>query len=248
MARGGGQAAPMSLSEKPNEKKKLPLAKLAVVAGVCAVIAGVVLYWVGWRTAMDEVLRIKQLVLERVAAAGPGVFFAAMAVLPAFGMPMLTFALTAGPLFTERMGFVPVAACGVTAITFNLTVTYWLARRWLRPWLTRMLEKYGYKLPQVERDDITDLIVLLRVTPGVPFFVQNYLLGLAEAPFVRYLLISCGVQWSFNVAFMFFGEALNQGRGKMVMMSIMALAALTVGTHLLRKHFGKKKAAAAAAL
>jgi hypothetical protein len=27
----------------------------------------------------------------------------------------------------------------------------------------------------------------------------------------------------------------------------MALAALSVGTHLLRKHFGKKKAAAAAA-
>jgi hypothetical protein len=47
---------------------------------------------------------------------------------------------------------------------------------------------------------------------------------------------------------MFFGDALNQGRGKMVLLAIMALAALSVGTHLLRKHFGKKKAAAAAPL
>jgi uncharacterized membrane protein YdjX (TVP38/TMEM64 family) len=146
------------------------------------------------------------------------------------------------------MGFVTVALCGIAAITFNLTVTYWLARRWLRPWLTRLLGHYGYGLPKVESGDITDLIVLLRVTPGVPFFAQNYLLGLAEAPFGRYLVISCGIQWSFNVAFMFFGEALNQGRGKTVLLAIMALAALTVGTQLVRKHYGKRKALPAGAV
>jgi uncharacterized membrane protein YdjX (TVP38/TMEM64 family) len=160
---------------------------------------------------------------------------------------MSPFALAAGPLFAERMGFVTVALCGIAAITFNLTVTYWLARRWLRPWLTRFLTRNGYALPVVESGDVTDLIVLLRVTPGLPFLVQNYLLGLAEVPFGRYLAISCAVQWTFNIAFMFFGDALNQGRGKMVLLAIMALAALTVGTHLLRKHFGKKKAAPTAA-
>lgn len=248
MARGGGQATRMSSLESSSEKKKLPLAQLAVAGGVVAVIGAVVLYFVGWRTALDAGLHLKDAVLARVSAAGPVVFFGAMALLPGVGFPMAAFALAAGPLFAERMGFVPVALCGIAAITFNLTVTYWLARRWLRPWLTRLLGHYGYGLPKVESGDITDLIVLLRVTPGVPFFVQNYLLGLAEAPFGRYLVISCGIQWSFNVAFMFFGEALNQGRGKTVLLAIMALAALTVGTQLLRKHYGKRKAMPAAAV
>ena len=99
-------------------------------------------------------------------------------------------------------------------------------------------------MPEVERGDATDLIVLLRVTPGIPFFVQNYLLGLAEAPFGRYLAISCVVQWSFNVAFMLFGDALSQGRGRMAFFAIGLVAALATGTHLLRRHLSRRKAAA----
>ena len=235
----------MSSSETPDAKKKLPLAKLAVAGGVLVVIAVAVLYAAGWRTVLEEALRIKTAVMAWVSEAGPGIFFAAMAVLPACGMPMLTFALTAGPLFGERLGLVAVTVYGLMAITFNLTVTYWLARRWLRPLLTRLLARFGYQLPKAESGDVTDLIVLLRVTPGVPFFAQNYLLGLAEVPFARYLVISCAIQWSFNIGFILFGDALNQGRGKMVMLAIMLLAALSVGTHLVRKHYGKKKAAAA---
>ncbi len=109
---------------------------------------------------------------------------------------------------------------------------------------SRLLARFGYALPQVDSGDITDLIVLLRVTPGIPFFVQNYLLGLANAPFGRYLVISCAIQWVLNAAFMLFGEALNQGRGKLVLYAILLFAAVMVATRLARKHIGKKKALA----
>jgi uncharacterized membrane protein YdjX (TVP38/TMEM64 family) len=146
-------------------------------------------------------------------------------------------------LFGAKLGTPAIIVLGLAAITFNLTVTYWLARRWLRPVLARLVTRLGYQLPVVESGDVTDLIVLLRVTPGPPFFVQNYLLGLAEVPFGRYLVISCAVQWSFNVAFMLFGDALSQGRGKMAMISIGLLIALVAGTHLVRKHLGRDKVA-----
>jgi uncharacterized membrane protein YdjX (TVP38/TMEM64 family) len=167
-----------------------------------------------------------------------------MALLPLAGVPMSPFALSAGPLFGARLGTPVVVLLGLAAITFNLSVTYWLARRWLRPLLSRVVQRLGYRLPEVERGDATDLIILLRVTPGPPFFVQNYLLGLAEVPFGRYLVISCAVQWSYNIAFILFGDALSQGRGKMAMVAIGLLAALVVGTHLVRKHLGQKKPAA----
>ena len=89
-------------------------------------------------------------------------------------------------MFGERLGMGEgVGASSLAAVTVNLLLTYWLARRALRPWLARLLPRLGYALPQVAAADMTDLIVILRVTPGPPFFVQNYLLGLADRPVWR---------------------------------------------------------------
>lgn len=232
----------MSSSEAPvATKKKLPLAKLAVVLGIVVAIAAVGLYLVGWRTALDEVLRIKTALVARMSAAGPVVFFSAMALLPGIGVPNSPFALVAGPVFGERLGLPVVTLLGLSAITINLTLTYWLARRWLRPVCGRLLERFGYKLPAVEGGDVNDLILLIRVTPMLPFFVQNYLLGLADVPFLRYLLISVAIQGSLNVGFILFGDALNHGRGGMTLTAVLLIAMLSVGTHLLKKHYGKKK-------
>ncbi|MES2696130.1 MAG: VTT domain-containing protein, partial [Verrucomicrobiota bacterium] len=219
--------------------------KLAIAGAIALVIVAMVLQLVGWRVAYDETRRIVSLVADAIANAGPAVYFGAMAVLPAFGVPMAPFALGAGPLFGERLGFPTIILLGILALTLNLTVTYWLARRWLRPWLTRVLARFGYNIPQVGREDITDLIVLLRVTPGFPFFVQNYLLGLVDAPFLRYLVISCAIQWPINCGFMLFGDALSQGKGKTIITAVLLIVALSVGTQFVRRHLAKKKAKAA---
>lgn len=231
-------------TETPSPPKKLPFAKLAIAAVVLLALGVVALQIIGWQTAWEGTRRVFSTLLGIVADAGPAAFFTAMALLPAVGAPMAPFAMTAGAVFREQLGFPLLVLLGIVAITINLSLTYWLACRWLRPFLTRTLARFGYALPQVESGDMTDLIVLLRVTPGFPFFVQNYLLGLANAPFFRYLAISCGVQWTLNVAFMLFGDALSQGRGKLALTAILLLLAITTGTHLVRKHMAKKKALA----
>ncbi len=231
------------LPAAPVQKRKLPIAALAMAGAVVVIGLAVWVKLAGWDHVVQEGRRWWDAMFATLAGAGPGVFFAAMAVLPVFGVPMSPFALSAGPLFGAQLGTPVIILCGIVAITFNLTVAYWLARRWLRPLLTRLVARLGYTLPQVESGDATDLIVLLRVTPGPPFFVQNYLLGLAEVPFGRYLVISCAVQWSYNAAFILFGDALSHGRGKVAMMSIGLVMALAVGTHLVRRHLGRKKAA-----
>ncbi len=224
-------------------KKKLPLAKLGALALIALIVAAVVLQVVGWKTALDEGKRLFAAGLNLVASAGPVVFFGAMATMPAMGVPMAPFAIAAGLVFRESLGIGGVIVAGFAALSFNIALTYWLARRWLRPLLTRWLARFGYNLPQVDRGDMTDLIVLLRVTPGPPFFVQNYLLGLADAPFARYLGLSCAIQGAIMVGFMLLGQALSEGRGKLILTAVLGLAALVVGTHLLRKHMTKKQAA-----
>lgn len=228
-------------------RKKLPLAKLALAGGVALVIGGIVVWLVGVQTAIATAKQVIAAGIALAASGGPAVYFGAMAVLPLFGIAASPFAIAAGPTFAKTLGMPLVILYGELAITFNMAVAYWLARRWLRPFLTRKLEGMGYALPQVEGDNATDLTILLRVTPGPPFAVQNYLLGLANVPFGRYMVISCAAQWLFTFAFMLFGDALSQGEGKIALYSLMGFLALAAVANVLRKHLAKKKAATAAA-
>jgi len=164
-----------------------------------------------------------------------------MAVLPAVGAPQMAFSLTAGSLFGAQLGMGMVVLFASLAMFFNMALAYWMASRVLRPVLEALLGRLGYKIPQVAQGDETDLIVLLRVTPGIPFPVQNYLLGLARANFGRYLLLSIVLQGPLNAAFVVFGEALLHGRGKMVFYGLSAIVVLLVGTHLVRKHYSRKQ-------
>lgn len=181
--------------------------------------------------------------LGLIRDAGPLAFFTAMTLAPAVGAPLSFFSLTAGSVFSAQIGMPLVLVLAVAAITLNMILSYALASRALRPVLEWLVQKLGYNLPAVDASDATDLIVLLRVTPGVPFPVQNYLLGLARVPFGKYLLVSALVQVPINVAFILFGEALLHGKGKIAFVSLLLLLALMAATHLVRKHYGAKKKA-----
>jgi uncharacterized membrane protein YdjX (TVP38/TMEM64 family) len=79
------------------------------------------------------------------------------------------------------------------------------------------------------------------VTPGTPFFIQNYLLGLAGVPFGKYVIVSCIVTWIYTAAFVLFGDALLQGKGKMAFIAGGLFVAAVVLTQWLRKRYAKKK-------
>jgi len=179
--------------------------------------------------------------LGLIRGAGPLTFFTAMALLPALGAPQTVFALTAGPVFGPQLGMGLVIGLALLALTLNMALSYFLARRALRPLLEKLFRRLGYALPRAAPGDEFDLIILLRVTPGVPFPVQNYLLGLAEVPFGQYLLVSCLVQWPLNAAFILFGDALLHGKGKVALIALSVILALMAATQLLRQHYGKKR-------
>ena len=178
--------------------------------------------------------------LELLREAGPVAYFTAMALLPAVGVPGTAFTLTAVPVFGPQLGTATVVLLALAALTVNIALTHLLANRWLRPPLAWLVQRLGYRLPQVDAADVNDLIVLLRVTPGIPFPVQNYLLGLAGVPFWRSLVISCLIQWPINVAIMLFSDALLHGKGRVAFFALLGLLALLTATHLVRKHYHKR--------
>jgi len=174
--------------------------------------------------------------------AGPWVFFTAYALLPAIGFPISVFHLTAGSAFTEKMGLGGVLAAAGLSLLVNIALTYWLARYGLRPWLEQMIGKTKYKIPVVVDAEQAEVTLLLRITPGPPFFIQGYLLGLAEIRFGTYLWISWVIAMAYGSGFIIFGDAILHGKGRLAFLGLSALVAVTLIVHLLRRHYGKKRA------
>jgi uncharacterized membrane protein YdjX (TVP38/TMEM64 family) len=217
--------------------RQLPWVKLAVVAVVLVAAAVLLLRGLNARAYFDQGMAV-------IRGASPLAFFTGMAFLPAAGVPVLAFILSAGPIWGERLGMPTVVLFSLLAVTVNFTLTYFLARRALRPLLTRLFDRLGYRLPQVEAGDATDLVVIVRVTQGIPYCVQNYLLGLAEVPFGKYFLWTAVLSLPQNAAAVMFGDALLHGKGRTLFMVGGFIVALLALTHLLRRHYGRKKTTA----
>ena len=228
-----------SSSPGPRLSKSL-IIKLAI--GLVVVGAGglLLLRGVDLGDALERFLTV-------VREAGPLAFFGAMAILPALGFPLSPFTLSAGPAFGPVIGVGWVLVAAFAAVFCNVMLGYCLARWVMHPVLERLVVRLGYKLPRIPPNQYWDWSILLRVTPGPPFFVQNFLLGLAHVPMRIYLASSLAVAWSYTAGFVVFGDALIHGKGRNAVFGIMFLVIVIFAVQLLRKHLAKKKAAAAAA-
>jgi uncharacterized membrane protein YdjX (TVP38/TMEM64 family) len=229
---GGKFWHPMQ-TELPAEKK-LPWRKIAA-AGLVVLVAGILLM------RGVDLRGIIARAMELIGQAGPVPFFLAMAVVPCAGVPMMAFLLTAAPAFSPTLGLGGVIGFSLLAIATNITIGYLLARRAFRPLLEWLLQRLGYRMPQAEEADAADLVIICRLTPGIPFCAQHYLCGLAKIPFPKYLLLSCIIAFPMSSAFVLFGEALMQGRGRIAFIAISLMMAFAATTHLVRRHYRRNK-------
>ena len=214
--------------------------KLGVLAVGAVAAAGAVLWW--WKIHDFSVQQSIDAGIEVLRAAGPWVFFTAFALLPAVGFPIAVFYLVAGSVFLERLGLGGVLAASGAALLVNISLSYWLARFALRPWLEQLISRTKYKIPVVAPGEQAEITVLLRVTPGPPFFIQSYLLGLAEIRFTTYLGISWAIAMTYATGLIVFGDAILHGKGRVAFLGFSAVVAVGLIVHLLRKHYGKKRA------
>jgi uncharacterized membrane protein YdjX (TVP38/TMEM64 family) len=208
--------------------------KLLLLLGAILVAGG------GGIAALAAGLDVRALAGEFMAVvreAGPLVFFTAMALLPAAGFPLMAFCLAAGPAFVPSLGLGGVLLACAAAILANILLTYWLARYALRPLLSAVVRRLGYRIPEVDASDHWDLALLVRITPGPPFFVQSYLLGLAGIPFRIYLLPSFVMPMINTSGVVIFGDAIAHGKAKWAVVGISLVVAGMLAVHLLRRHY-----------
>ncbi len=118
----------------------------------------------------------------------PWVLVGALVVLPFFPVPVSALLVLAGVVWRQQ----PVMACGIAlgAMTLNMALGYWVAARPGRGIVEKFLAGWKVSVPVVPPGQDLKLVVLLRLTPGLPFFIQNYTLGFLRVPFRMFLPVS----------------------------------------------------------
>lgn len=182
------------------------------------------------------ILEFWQATLEALKGAPVWLYFLGLVLLPLVGMPVSPLWILAGVIFGNAKG---IALC-IGSLGFNFALGYWMARSLMRAPIERWLAARGKSVPAIPPEDEWLWIVLLRSTPGVPLFVQNYMLGLARVRFGLYLLLSFPIQIVYVTAFVMVGESLvtsSLWRGLLIGGGILAVS---VGVSLLRRHLLKR--------
>ena len=224
----------MSSPEVVVGKKKLPVVKLAVAAVVLLVGAGMLLRGVDVPALIDRAMAM-------IRGVGPVTFFSAMMVLPAFAVPMSLFMIPAGEAFSPRFGLGGVIAISLVILAVNLALTYWVARYALRPALTGLLKRYGYSVPRVTKDNALTVTLVMRLTPGPPYAVQGYVLGIAEVPFGLYMIASWLCQAPYCVGFIVLGQGLLKGNFMLAAKGLGVIVVAVILVQWLRKKYGKRE-------
>jgi uncharacterized membrane protein YdjX (TVP38/TMEM64 family) len=219
-------------------KRRLALAAVLAVLGAILVVVIV-------KTGLTDTFNT---VVARLREAGPVVFFLAMALLPAVGFPLMAFTLTAGPVFGPTLGAGWVIVWSLTAVVVNLLLTYWLADRAFRPLVSRLLAYFDFRLPDSLADSAWQLSLIVRLTPGPPFWAQSYLLGLVRVPLLPYLTVSTGVIAGYIIAIVWGGDAIASGNGRLAFAAIGVLTISVAGLQLLRRRTARRQASHAVPL
>ena len=200
---------------------------------VLVVVVGFLGWRQGWLPSLEEVkawIGALQAFLVRVPLP---VYWLAFAFLPAFGVPLTLFYLTALPIMgVHGVGWGLLGA--YTALGSNMAMAYALGRYGLRPWVEPLLHQRGWAIPQTTPAQQTKVILLTRLSP-VPFAMQNFALSIAGFQFWRYLILSLLGQGLVGLGIMLLGEAFLAGGFQYAFPAVFLILLVWFGLPLLRQ-------------
>jgi uncharacterized membrane protein YdjX (TVP38/TMEM64 family) len=120
-------------------------------------------------------------------------------------LPATPFSLAAGALFGLLTGAVTVSLASTMAAALAFLIARYLAREAVARWL-----EADPKLSEIDRaiaDRGWRIVALLRLSPAVPFNLQNYLYGLTGIRFWPYLVTSWLAMMPGTLLYVYLGYA-----------------------------------------
>lgn len=165
----------------------------------------------------------------------PAWLFLAIAILPGFAFPSSPLLVLAGVVWGSSLS---TCALVIGAVLINITWTHWLSAGPCRTIISRILGERWQSMP---RSNLWKLALMMRITPGVPLFIQNYTLGLLGVPLLHSLVIAFPMSWLYVGGFVLTGGAIFKGQIGLVIAGVSLLAAASIGINLARKRLFKEE-------
>jgi uncharacterized membrane protein YdjX (TVP38/TMEM64 family) len=166
--------------------------------------------------------------------AHPMLLVLVIATLPGIGFPLSPLLILFGIVMGPRFGLPVTCLIGIAATSVCSIWTYVLASGPLRVFLkTHLLKKWA--LPELSDRSALRLGLIIRITPGIPYPVQNVALGVMGMRFKTYLLASIPAQSLYTIGFIVTGGALFKGQAGLAITGVLFLIVIILITRMLRK-------------
>lgn len=151
----------------------------------------------------------------------------------------------AGAVFSPRFGEVGACLITIAALTINMAWSYWAAAGPARNVVEFLLKRFRAKVPALPRGQAVQLLLILRLTPGIPFFLHNLVLGFLRTPFPTYMILSVLIIGPVAVGWIISGGAIMDGRVGLALLGlgivlIVAFVTRIIGGWLSRRQNGGK--------
>jgi uncharacterized membrane protein YdjX (TVP38/TMEM64 family) len=214
-----------SLDPKRRLKRKLPL---LLVLGVVLLIAVLLLwqrhpeaiYWLWLLDAGHSLLK-----------ENPWTLFVFMATLPGLGFPSSATLMLFGVVVAPHYGMPAAVALAITAQSLCSIWTYGLAAGPLKRLLRRSLLRER-ALPEMSKHNAVRLGLILRLTPGTPYALQNIILGIMGMRFRDYLLVSIPTTSLWTACFVITGGAIFKGQLGWAITGLVILIVVILATRM----------------
>jgi len=178
--------------------------------------------------ALAQAGELARAAFERLGRLPPFAFFGAMALVCVLPVPVSAFYLGGAALY----GTGATLAWICLALAANVWLAQTLAARGLRPLAERVLAARGLRVPVLREGDELLFTLLVRIAPGVPFFAQNLVLGLAEVDRLRSIAIAVPIQLAFASGFILLGRSAFEGRLGLLVVAVGLIASVSIAARL----------------
>ncbi len=158
-------------------------------------------------------------------------------LLPIFMLPITPLLVLAAARAGEE-GLLYVLCWCWTGVVANILVSYFVSRKFGDCVRVKLCER-GIKVPEIPSEDQCAITFLLRMIPGNPLSVQNYLLGLARIPFFKYAVVSIPVQMVQTFGYVYFGDGVFGGKARHIVGALAFFAVLAVLARLLKRIYDR---------
>ena len=180
-------------------------------------------YWINLLSSVKSFLELN-----------PWALVLALATLPGLGFPISPLLVLFGVVLPPLYGLPATLALAYIAQGLCTTWSYALARGPLH----NLIKKYilrARSLPEMTHSNTMRLGLFLRLTPGIPYAMQNIILGIMGMRLRPYLSVSIPITSLWTTGFIITGGAIFEGQFGWAFGGIVFLVALMLVIHIWRQ-------------